>query len=44
MTEKERYCTGRAEYLAEHSGCSVTEGYRIAEREWEANFKRLESK
>lgn len=34
MTAKERYCTGRAEYLAEHSGYSITEGYKIAEQEW----------
>lgn len=29
MTQKEIYCMGRAEYLAEY------EGYVIAEKEWE---------
>ena len=35
MTQKEIYCMGRAEYLAEYEGCSLTEGYAKAEKEWE---------
>lgn len=35
MTQKEIYCMGRAEYLAEYEGYSLTEGYAIAEKEWE---------
>lgn len=35
MTKKEQYCQGRAEYLQETTGCALSEGYRIAEREWE---------
>lgn len=35
MTPKQRYCMGRAEYLAEYEGYSLTEGYEIAEKEWE---------
>lgn len=35
MTQKEIYCMGRAEYLAEYEGYSLKEGYAIAEREWE---------
>lgn len=33
MTEKEKYCMGRAEYLAEFEGYSLTEGYEQAEAE-----------
>lgn len=36
MTQKEIYCMGRAEYLAETKGISLTEGYAIAEKEWES--------
>lgn len=32
MTQKEIYCMGRAEYLAEYEGYSLTEGYAIAEK------------
>lgn len=35
MTSKEIYCMGRAEYLAEYKGYSLSDGYKIAEREWE---------
>ena len=35
MTKKEIFCMGRAEYLAEIKGCSLTEGYARAEKEWE---------
>ena len=35
MAPKEIYCMGRAEYLAEYEGYSLTEGYAIAEKEWE---------
>ena len=35
MTTKEIYCTGRAEYLNEYEGCSLSEGYNIAEHEYE---------
>lgn len=36
MTPKQIYCMGRAEYLADHEGYSLTEGYAIAEKEWDA--------
>ncbi len=39
MTPKEKYCMGRAEYLAEFEGYSLTEAYRIAEKEWEEDNK-----
>lgn len=29
---------GRAEYLAEYEGYSLTEGYAIAEKEWETRY------
>ena len=35
MTQKEIYCAGRAEYLAEYEGYSLIEGYQVAEKEWE---------
>lgn len=35
MTPKEIYCMGRAEYLAEYKGYSLTEGYRVAEKEYD---------
>ncbi len=35
MTQKEIYCTGRAEYLAEFEGYSLVEAYKKAEQEWE---------
>jgi hypothetical protein len=38
MTPKEIYCMGRAEYLAEYKGYSLTEGYAIAEKEWETRI------
>lgn len=34
MTPKEIYCMGRAEYLAEYEGYSLTAGYKKAEEEW----------
>lgn len=39
MTPKQIYCMGRAEYLAEYKGCSLTEGYKIAEKEWDERQK-----
>lgn len=36
MTQKQIYCMGRAEYLAEYEGYSLAAGYAIAEKEWEA--------
>ena len=39
MTKKEIYCMGRAEYLAEIEGCSLTEGYARAEKENDNNHK-----
>jgi hypothetical protein len=35
MTDKERYCMGRAEYLADHEGTTLSDGYEKAEKEWE---------
>lgn len=34
MTPKEIYCIGRAEYLYEFEGCSLSDGYEIAFKEW----------
>lgn len=39
MTKKEQYCCGRAEYLNETIGISITEGYAIAEKEWDFNHR-----
>ena len=39
MTEKDIYCCGRAEYLNEHSGMSIKEGYAIAEKEWDTQHR-----
>lgn len=39
MTDKEIYCMGRAEYLAEFEGYSLSEGYKIAEGEFEESKK-----
>lgn len=39
MTKKQIYCMGRSEYLAEYKGYSLTEAYRIAEKEW--NERRI---
>ena len=36
MSAKETYCMGRAEYLAEYKGYSLSEGYAIAEKEWDS--------
>ena len=41
MTDKEIYCMGRAEYLAEHKGYSLIEAYRKAEKEWEDKNKNM---
>lgn len=35
MTEKEIYCSGRAEYLNEYEGYSLIDGYHKAEKEWD---------
>lgn len=37
MTKKDIYCMGRAEYLSEYEGYSLTEGWKIAEKEWHKN-------
>ena len=39
MTQKEIYCMGRAEYLAEFEGCSLVEGYIKAEQEYKENSR-----
>lgn len=39
MTKREIYCCGRAEYISEHEGCSLTEGYERAEKEWDENHQ-----
>ena len=39
MTQKEQYVMGRAEYLNEYEGVSLTEGCEIAEKEWEEKNK-----
>lgn len=45
MTPKQIYCMGRAEYLATYEGYSLTEGYEIAEKEWnERNQLNQDSK
>lgn len=41
MSQKEIYCTGRAEYLAKYDGYSLTEGYQVAESEWERKEEEL---
>lgn len=40
MTPKEIYCCGRAEYLYDQYGYSISEGYAIAEKEWEEKHKK----
>ena len=35
VTQKEIYCMGRTEYLAEYEGYSLTEGYQVVEAEWD---------
>lgn len=40
MTPKEIYCMGRAEYLSEYEGYSLTEGYKKAEKEWEEDTQK----
>lgn len=39
MTDKEKYIMGRAEFLADETGCSLTKGTEIAIKEYEANEK-----
>lgn len=34
MTPKDIYCMGRAEYLCEFEGCSLSDCYEIAIKEW----------
>jgi len=34
MTQRDRYIDGRAEYLHDFEGYSITEGVEIAKREW----------
>lgn len=41
MTDKERYCMGRAEYLAEYEGYSLSEAYKIAEKELYATMSTV---
>ena len=40
MSQKEIFCMGRAEYLSEYKGYSLTEGWKIAEKEWEEMHKK----
>lgn len=35
MTPKDIYIMGRAEYLTDHEGYSLTEACKIAEKEWD---------
>lgn len=39
MTPKDIYIMGRAEYLSEYEGYSLTEGCKIAEKEWNDVYK-----
>ena len=39
MTKKDIYIMGRAEYLADHEGYSLTEGCKIAEKEWNERYE-----
>lgn len=39
MTEKEKYCTERADYLHVQSGMTLSEAFAKAEREWEYKNK-----
>lgn len=39
MSHKDIYIMGRAEYLSEYKGCLLTEGCKIAEKEWEETHK-----
>lgn len=40
MSKKDIYIMGRAEYLADYEGYSLTEGCKIAESSKETNRKR----
>lgn len=43
MTKKDIYIMGRAEYLYDHEGMSISEGYEIARKEWEEKqIKKVE--
>lgn len=39
MSERDQYVMGRAEYLSEYEGYSLTEGTKIASKEWEEMYK-----
>ena len=39
MTIKDQYIMGRAEYLSETQGISLTEGCEIAEKEWKEKYE-----
>lgn len=39
MTPKDQYVMGRAEYLSEKKGISLTEGCEIAEKEWKEKYE-----
>lgn len=39
MIPKDIYIMGRAEYLADHEGYSLTEACKIAEKEWNDGHK-----
>lgn len=41
MIPKDIYIMGRAEYLSEYKGYSLTEGCKIAEKEWEEAHKQI---
>lgn len=40
MTPKDIYIMGRAEYLADHEGYSLTEACKIAEKEWDKRMTK----
>lgn len=44
MTDKEKYIMGRAEFLADTEGCSLTEATKIAEKEYEEGPKNGKDK
>lgn len=39
MTKKDQYVMGRAEFLSERDGISLTEGCEIAEKEWREKYE-----
>lgn len=39
MTKKDQYIMGRADYLYDHDGYSLSDGCKIAEKEWNSKYK-----